>query len=235
MSQTNNPHSCLPLKDPNRTNKNMTNLHDFRKDYRRDTLSRNEVKENPIHQFEIWMKEAISSEIIVEPNAMTLVTSTPDGKPSARVVLLKSFNDKGFVFYTNYDSRKGTELIENPHAAIVFDWHVMERQVRIEGVAKKVSAEESDKYFYSRPKGSQLGAWISPQSSFIDGREELDARQIKTESDFRDKPITRPPNWGGFVVQPHTIEFWQGRQSRLHDRLIYMKTEGEWILRRLAP
>ncbi len=213
----------------------MTNLHDFRKDYRRDTLSRNEVKENPTDQFKIWMKEAILSEIVVEPNAMTLVTSTRNGKPSARVVLLKSFNDEGFVFYTNYNSRKAKELIENPYAAIVFDWHVMERQVRIEGIAKKVSAEESDKYFYSRPKGSQLGAWISPQSSFIDGRKELEARQIKIEADFKEKPITRPPHWGGFVVQPQTIEFWQGRQSRLHDRLIYMKTGEEWILRRLAP
>ncbi len=213
----------------------MTNLHDFRKDYKQDTLSIEKMNDNPVVQFERWMKEAISSEAVAEPNAMTLVTSTRDGKPSARVVLLKSFNTEGFVFYTNYESRKGMELIENPHAAIVFDWHVMERQVRIEGIAKKVSAEESDKYFYSRPKDSQLGAWISPQSSFIDGREELEARQTKIETDFSEKPITRPPNWGGFVVQPHTIEFWQGRQSRLHDRLIYLKTGDEWILRRLAP
>ena len=213
----------------------MTNLHDLRKDYKRDTLSKREVNESPINQFKIWMNETIASEIVVEPNAMTLVTSTLDGKPSARVVLLKSFNKEGFVFYTNYESRKAKELIENPHAAIVFDWHVIERQVRIEGVVKKVSAEESDKYFYSRPKGSQLGAWVSPQSAFIDGREELEVRQTKIENDFKNKPITRPPHWGGFVLQPHTIEFWQGRQSRLHDRLIYIKTGDEWILRRLAP
>ena len=213
----------------------MTNLHDFRKDYRLDTLSRNDVSKNPFIQFEKWMKEAISSEIVAEPNAMTLVTATRDGKPSARVVLLKSFNEKGFVFYTNYESRKAIELIENPHSSIVFDWHVMERQVRIEGIANKVSEEESDKYFFSRPRDSQLGAWVSPQSTFIDGREELDARQIKIETEFKDKPITRPPHWGGFVLQPHTIEFWQGRQSRLHDRLIYIKTGDEWILRRLAP
>ena len=213
----------------------MTNLHDFRKDYRLDTLSRNDVSKNPFIQFEKWMKEAISSEIVAEPNAMTLVTATCDGKPSARVVLLKSFNEKGFVFYTNYESRKAIELIENPHSSIVFDWHVMERQVRIEGIANKVSEEESDKYFFSRPRDSQLGAWVSPQSTFIDGREELDARQIKIETEFKDKPITRPPHWGGFVLQPHTIEFWQGRQSRLHDRLIYIKTGDEWILRRLAP
>lgn len=213
----------------------MTNLHNFRKDYIQDTLSISEVDQNPIIQFEKWMQEAILSEIVAEPNAMTLVTSTPDGKPSARVVLLKSFNEEGFVFFTNYESRKAIELIENPHSSIVFDWHMMERQVRIEGVAKKVSEEESDKYFYSRPKGSQIGAWVSPQSTFIDGREELEARQAKIESDFNDKPITRPPHWGGFVLQPHTIEFWQGRQSRLHDRLIYIKTGDEWMLRRLAP
>ena len=213
----------------------MTNLHDFRKDYKRDTLSRDDMGDNPIAQFELWMKDAITSEAVAEPNAMTLVTSTPDGKPSARVVLLKSFNEEGFVFYTNYESRKAIELTDNPYASIVFDWHVMERQVRIEGVAKRVSEEESDKYFYSRPKGSQLGAWVSPQSTFIDGRKELEARQTKIESEFKEKPITRPPHWGGFVVEPHTIEFWQGRQSRLHDRLIYIKTGDKWILRRLAP
>ena len=213
----------------------MTNLYDYRKDYKRGTLSRNDASENPISQFDKWMKDAISSHIVAEPNAMTLVTATRDGKPSARVVLLKSFNEKGFVFFTNYDSRKAIELIENPHSAIVFDWHVMERQVRIEGIANKISEEESDKYFFSRPRDSQLGAWVSPQSNFIDGREELVTRQAKIESEFKDKPITRPPHWGGFVIQPHTIEFWQGRQSRLHDRLIYFKTEDEWILRRLAP
>ncbi len=213
----------------------MTNLHNLRKDYKRDTLSRNEVSKNPFAQFEKWMKEAISSGTVAEPNAMTLATSTLDGKPSARVILLKSFNEEGFVFYTNYESRKGVELTHNPNAAIVFDWHVMERQVRIEGVTKKVSAEESDKYFYSRPKDSQVGAWVSPQSTFIDGREELKAREVKIKSEYKEKPITRPPHWGGFVLQPHTIEFWQGRQSRLHDRLVYIKADDEWILRRLAP
>lgn len=213
----------------------MTDLHNFRKDYQQDTLSKDEVDKNPIAQFEKWMKETISSNIVAEPNSMTLVTSTPDGKPSARVVLLKSFNQEGFVFYTNYESRKGLELEANPHACIVFDWHVMERQVRIEGIVKKVSAEESDQYFNSRPKSSQLGAWISPQSTFIDDREEIEHRKTRIEAKFENEPITRPPHWGGFLLQPHTIEFWQGRQSRLHDRLIYIKTEEEWILRRLAP
>ncbi len=213
----------------------LHNLHDLRRDYQQDTLSKSDVDENPITQFEKWMQQTIAAQIVVEPNAMTLVTATPDGKPSARVVLLKSFDKEGFVFYTNYESRKAKELLENPYACIVFDWHVMERQVRIEGVVKKVSAEESDKYFFSRPEGSQLGAWISPQSTFIDGRQELEVRQAKIEEQFNEKQITRPPHWGGFVLQPHTIEFWQGRQSRLHDRLIYLKTEEEWILRRLAP
>ena len=213
----------------------MTDLHNLRKDYKQDTLSKSQVDENPIVQFGTWMNEAISSTLVIEPNAMTLITSTPDGKPSARVVLLKSFDNEGFVFYTNYESRKGHELNVNPHACIVFDWHVMERQVRIEGIVKKVSPEESDRYFNSRPKSSQLGAWISPQSTFIDNRQELDDRRINIENQFKDKIITRPPNWGGYVLMPHTIEFWQGRQSRLHDRLIYIKTDVTWILRRLAP
>ena len=213
----------------------MTYLHNLRKDYKQDTLSESEVDKNPIAQFEKWMHETISSKIVPEPNAMTLVTSTLDGKPSARVVLLKSLDKEGFVFYTNYESRKAKELNENPNACIVFDWHIMERQVRIEGIVKKTSKEESDRYFNSRPKDSQLGAWISPQSSFIDGRQELDDRKVQIESQFEEKPITRPPHWGGYVLKPHTIEFWQGRQSRLHDRLIYIKTDEEWILRRLAP
>ncbi len=213
----------------------MTDLHNLRKDYKQDTLSESEVDKNPIAQFEKWMHETISSKIVPEPNAMTFVTSTLDGKPSARVVLLKSFSKEGFIFYTNYESRKAKELNENPNACIVFDWHIMERQVRIEGIVKKTSKEESDRYFNSRPKDSQLGAWISPQSSFIDGRQELDDRKVQIESQFEEKPITRPLHWGGYVLKPHTIEFWQGRQSRLHDRLIYFKTDEEWILRRLAP
>lgn len=212
----------------------MTELYNFRKDYKLDSLSKEEMDKNPIVQFEKWMKQAIAYKI-TEPNAMTIATATPDGKPSARVVLLKSFNQKGFVFYTNYQSRKGMELDKNPNACIVFDWHLMERQVRIEGIAQKVSPEESDHYFNSRPESSRLGAWISPQSSFIDNRQELEDRKVKIENMFKDKPVSRPPYWGGYILEPHTIEFWQGRQSRLHDRLIYIKTEDEWILRRLAP
>ncbi len=212
----------------------MTELYNFRKDYKLDSLSKEEVDENPITQFKKWMDQAISFHI-AEPNAMTLVTSTPDGIPSARIVLLKSFDNDGFVFFTNYESRKGQELAKNPHACIVFDWHLMERQVRVEGVAKKISDEESDHYFNSRPESSQLGAWISPQSTFIDDRQELENRKTKIENMFEDKPISRPPHWGGYVLKPHTVEFWQGRQSRLHDRIIYIKAGEEWILRRLAP
>lgn len=214
----------------------MAKLYNLRKEYKQDTLIKDRVDKNPIIQFDKWMKEAISfKKIDIERNAMTLVTATPDGKPSARVVLLKSFDNDGFVFYTNYESRKATELNVNPHACIVFDWHVMERQVRIEGIVKKTSPEESNLYFNSRPESSQLSAWVSPQSSFIDNRQELEARKNKIEKQFEDKLITRPPHWGGYVLKPHTIEFWQGRENRLHDRLIYMKTDNEWILRRLAP
>ncbi|MGV8964062.1 MAG: pyridoxamine 5'-phosphate oxidase [Candidatus Saccharimonadaceae bacterium] len=212
----------------------MTDLHNLRKDYKQDSLRESDADKNPINQFEKWMIQAISYPLL-EPNAMTLVTATPDGKPSARVVLLKSFDSNGFVFFTNYESRKGSELTLNPYACIVFDWHLMERQIRIEGIVKKVSTEESDEYFNSRPESSKLGAWVSPQSNFIDGRLELDNRKAKIEIMFNDKPITRPPHWGGYILKPHTIEFWQGRQSRLHDRLIYIKTEEQWILRRLAP
>lgn len=212
----------------------MTNLYNFRKDYKLDSLSKEEADKNPIAQFKKWMDQAISFPI-AEPNAMTVVTSTSDGIPSARVVLLKSYNNDGFVFFTNYESRKGQELAQNPHACIVFDWHLMERQIRIEGVAKKISEEESDHYFNSRPESSKLGAWISPQSTFIDNRQELEDRKVKIENTFKNKPITRPSHWGGYVVQPHTVEFWQGRQSRLHDRIIYIKAGEEWILRRLAP
>ncbi|MDD4728580.1 MAG: pyridoxamine 5'-phosphate oxidase [Dysgonamonadaceae bacterium] len=212
----------------------MTELYNFRGDYKRDSLIENDVDENPIVQFKEWMNQAISYPIL-EPNAMTLATSTLDGKPSARVVLLKSFDEQGFVFYTNYESKKGRELAQNPYASIVFDWHVMERQIRIDGIVEKISTEESDAYFNSRPADSNLGAWVSPQSSFVEGRAELEDRKAKTELIFKDKQITRPPYWGGYVLIPHTIEFWQGRPSRLHDRLIYIRTDEKWILRRLAP
>lgn len=212
----------------------MKDLSNFREEYRSGELHENEIKENPFQQFEIWMQDAINNKTI-EPNAMAVATSTPDGKPSIRVVLLKELTDDGFVFFTNYNSRKGHEIDSNPNAAIVFDWHVMERQVRIEGTIKKVSNEESDAYFNSRPEGSKIGAWVSPQSQVVNGREELDKLQQQTEQRFAGKSIPRPPHWGGYIVIPATIEFWQGRPSRLHDRIRYTKTTKGWKIDRLAP
>ncbi len=189
---------------------------------------------DPIRQFRVWMDDAISSGI-PEPNAMTLATATTDGKPSARVVLLKEVNENGFVFFTNYDSRKGRELTENPCAALVFDWHETERQVRVEGRVEKISAAESDAYFHSRPSDSRLGAWASPQSREIASREELDKLQQQTEDQFNGKEIPRPPHWGGFLVRPARIEFWQGRPNRLHDRIVYQLDQQGWEIIRLAP
>lgn len=212
----------------------MTELYNFRKEYKKGKLQEQDVEKDPMLQFGIWMDDAIAFPLL-EPNAMTLVTATRIGKPSARVVLLKSYDEKGFVFYTNYDSRKGKEIRENPYGCIVFDWHIMERQVRIEGIIEKVSDEESDEYFNSRPDDSKLGAWVSNQSEVIGNREELKRKQKYVEKQFRNSTIIRPPHWGGFVLMPAIIEFWQGRQSRLHDRLVYVKTSNEWKMSRLAP
>lgn len=212
----------------------MKELADFRREYNAEILSENDMPKNPLNLFNEWMKTAIASEIC-EPNAMIVATATPDGKPSARVVLLKEANDNGFVFYTNYLSRKGREILTNPFVAAVFDWHEIERQVRIEGRVERVSPEDSDAYFNIRPEASKLGAWTSPQSKIIKNREELDSLQAETEARFSQTPIHRPDFWGGFLIRPTTIEFWQGRPSRLHDRLVYHKTEEGWTLHRLAP
>lgn len=212
----------------------MTKLFNFRKEYVAGNLADNEVDVDPIHQFSQWIKQAIAAGFS-EPNAMTLATATTDGKPSVRVVLLKEVNDKGFVFFTNYLSRKGRELLANPFAAVVFDWHEMERQVRIEGRVEKLSPEDSDAYFDSRPESSKIGAWVSPQSKIIKSREELDEMWGQTERKFVGKSVHRPAHWGGFLIRPTVIEFWQGRPNRLHDRLAYYRTEEGWTLHRLAP
>ena len=206
---------------------------DIRKNYSLQTLNESDVAADAIEQFTKWWNEAVNSEID-EVNAMTLATSTLAGKPSARIVLLKDYDENGFVFFTNYNSHKGHTLEENPNVALTFFWKELERQVRIEGIAEKVTAAESDAYFYSRPVGSRVGAWASPQSSVIDGRTLLDENVEKYSKQFGED-VPRPNFWGGYRIVPATIEFWQGRSSRLHDRLLYTKTGDDWKIERLAP
>ena len=208
-----------------------------RKDYSRFTLRedrRGSRSDSPVSA--TWFAAA-TTEGVPEPNAMTLATSTPDGRPSARIVLLRGIDDRGFAFFTNYESRKARELETNPWAALVFFWHDMERQVRVEGRAERVTDEESDSYFHSRPASSRIGAWASPQSQVIGSREQLEKQYGDLESRFADDPmIPRPANWGGYRLLPDTFEFWQGRPSRLHDRLRYTRRpHGDWLLERLAP
>lgn len=210
-------------------------LAELRQNYNRNSLNETEAKINPFQQFEIWLNQAISAELI-EPNAMNLATVNHEGKPVARMVLLKNFDERGFVFFTNYKSNKGLQLQANPWAALVFWWDKLERQIRIEGKVEEVSAEESDLYFQSRPRGSQLGAYVSPQSQVIPNREILESRLIEFEQNFQDQVIPRPQDWGGFRVIPSEIEFWQGRTNRLHDRLRYrLLDNGNWLRERLAP
>ncbi|AUT03764.1 pyridoxamine 5'-phosphate oxidase [Nostoc sp. CENA543] len=208
---------------------------DLRKDYSLEGLSKNEVDPNPFIQFKKWFEQALAAQL-PEPNAMTLATTTLDGKPSARMVLLKDFDERGFVLFTNYNSRKGQELTINPQAALVFWWAELERQVRILGCVERVSEAESDYYFETRPAKSRLGAWASEQSQVIPNREFLEQRMQELQSKYENQEIPRPPHWGGFRVIPSEIEFWQGRSSRLHDRLLYTLTEnGNWQIERLSP
>jgi pyridoxamine 5'-phosphate oxidase len=208
---------------------------DLRKDYTLEALSELEVDLNPFIQFKKWFDQALVGQL-PEPNAMTLATVTPDGKPSARMVLLKDFDERGFAFFTNYNSRKGQELAENPLAALVFWWAELERQVRICGYVEKVSETESDQYFDTRPPNSRLGAWVSNQSEVIESREVLEQRLQEFYSKYENKEIPRPPHWGGLRVIPTEIEFWQGRSSRLHDRLLYTRLDnGIWKIERLSP
>jgi pyridoxamine 5'-phosphate oxidase len=206
----------------------------IRKDYQLRSLSESEVHASPVAQFSQWWDEAIASEID-EVNAMTLSTITTGGRPSARIVLLKGFDEKGFVFYTNYESDKGQQLDANPYASLVFFWKELERQVRIEGKCERVSPEESDEYFYSRPLGSRLGAWASPQSKVIEGREILDKNAATLLERYASGEVPRPLHWGGYRVVADTIEFWQGRSNRLHDRIKYSNQDGAWTIERLAP
>lgn len=206
---------------------------DIRQTYQKFELLEDSIATDPITQFGLWFEQALTSEV-VEPTAMTLASATREGKPSARIVLLKGYDEHGFVFYTNYSSRKGHELTENPQASLLFFWPQLERQVRIEGLVTQVSAEESDAYFHSRPLGSRIGAWVSPQSQPTT-HAELEARAAALTATLGDDPA-RPTHWGGYRLAPSSMEFWQGRPSRLHDRLVFtLQAGGGWTLQRLAP
>jgi pyridoxamine 5'-phosphate oxidase len=211
----------------------MSSIADIRKDYKQKSLVEEEAAADPFTQFATWWQEAVDSQI-EEVNAMTLATVTPQGTPDARIVLLKGFDEKGFVFYTNYTSQKGREMAANPHVALVFFWKELERQVRVEGTIEIVSAQQSEEYYHSRPVLSQLGAWASRQSDIIPNRQVLEEAMEQYKQQFGEQ-VPRPPHWGGYLVKPTAIEFWQGRRSRLHDRLKYVKKEEGWQMVRLAP
>ncbi|HEY6407052.1 MAG TPA: pyridoxamine 5'-phosphate oxidase [Ktedonobacteraceae bacterium] len=210
-------------------------LANLRRDFTLRGLSETDVDSDPLKQFQVWFSDAVTANL-VEPHAMTLATATKDGKPSARIVLLKGFDKRGFVFYTNYEGKKGQELAENPYAALVFLWAELERQVRIEGRVEKCSPIESDTYFRSRPLGSRLAACISQQSQVISSRAVLEARLQELMVENADRDVPRPSYWGGYRLSPTSIEFWQGRPSRLHDRLRYrLLDDGSWLIERLLP
>lgn len=213
------------------------NVADLRREYTQHGLLEADAAADPVAQFRRWLEEAVDAEL-PEPNAMTLATVSAEGRPDARIVLLKGVDRRGFVFYTNYESRKGQELARHPWATLVFLWTELERQVRITGCVERVPEDESTEYFHSRPRGSQLGAWASPQSSVIESRGVLEANLAEVEARYDGREVPRPPHWGGYVVQPVEVEFWQGRPNRLHDRLRYQRAapaEGSWHLERLAP
>jgi pyridoxamine 5'-phosphate oxidase len=210
-------------------------ISDLRKDYSAQSLLESDVAPDPIQQFGKWWEQAVNSQI-EEPNAMTIATASCDGLPSARIVLLKGFDKNGFTFFTNYKSYKAMQLEENPRACLVFFWKELERQVRIVGLVKKTSEEESDAYYNSRPKTSRIGAIASPQSQVIESREWIDKKYLEFSETFKEKEPQRPEHWGGYIVQPIIAEFWQGRPSRLHDRMQYtLEDNGTWKIERLAP
>ncbi len=213
----------------------MNEIADIRKEYMLESFTEKDASPDALKQFTSWWEEAVKSEID-EVNAFTLATATVDGRPSARIVLLKGYDENGFVFFTNYNSAKGRSLAANPQACMVFFWKELERQVKIEGTVEKIPAGESDEYFFSRPVGSQVGAWSSPQSTVIANREVIEENVKNNEARFANEPIIRPPHWGGYRIKPLLMEFWQGRPSRLHDRLQYsLQQDGTWKIERLAP
>ncbi|MEO0555541.1 MAG: pyridoxamine 5'-phosphate oxidase [Bacteroidota bacterium] len=208
---------------------------DIRAEYSKHTLDISDVQGDPIEQFQLWFDEANKVEIS-EVNAMHLSTVNPNGMPSSRIILLKGIENNGFVFFTNYQSDKGKDLDANPAAALLFFWKELERQVRIQGHVEKISKDDSEQYFQSRPKGSQIGAWTSPQSTVIESRELLEEREKAIAEKYKDEEVLpKPEQWGGYILKPMRIEFWQGRPNRLHDRILYSQVDGHWKINRLAP
>lgn len=210
------------------------NIQDIRTEYAKLSLDEESVEKNPIAQFDRWFKEAIDAKVY-EANAMILSTVNQQNRPSSRVVLLKGFDEKGFVFYTNYESRKSKEIGLNPNVSLVFFWPELERQIRIEGTATRISTKESMAYFFSRPVTSRIGAWASAQSAIIEGRKVLEKRVEELKKQFKGEEVPYPEFWGGYRIEPSTIEFWQGRPSRLHDRLVFRLSENKWEISRLSP
>lgn len=213
----------------------MENLAKIRTEYARHSLTEKDVDKDPIEQFRTWLKEAMAAEVL-EPTAMNIATVSAQDIPSSRIVLLKEIRKKGFVFYTNYQSNKGRELDLNPFAALNFFWPELERQVRIQGIVNKVSKKDSERYFHGRPKSSQIGTWASPQSAVIKDRKILEDREKEIFNRYRDMDVLpKPEQWGGYIVEPFLVEFWQGRPSRLHDRIVFTLKDSKWQISRLAP
>ncbi len=214
---------------------NAEDLATARQSYEKGALDEASVDGDPFGQFKTWLDEAVRTEGLVEPNAVTVGSVAPDGQPSLRVVLLRGYDERGFVFFTNYESRKGHELDVAGKAALLFYWAPLERQIRIEGTVERISADESDAYFSKRPRGHRLSAWASKQSTVVPDRASLEAQMAEEDERFRDVEVPRPPYWGGYRVAPHAFEFWQGRRNRVHDRLAYVRSGNAWTIERLSP